>query len=620
VRVTTGGPDDTTAGQGRPRRRRLLIGGLLLVVALGVAAVAVWVPRQVAAARDQAIAVQDALATTEAAVRAADPDAVVASLPPLRAAAATLAETTQGPLVELATRLPRIGAPAAAAQDLATTLDAVLVASAPLDAELPGLLPGGDPAGVLVDPGSLERSVPALRAVAAAADTGATRLATYDPAALPAELGDVLRQAGDVLPTLAETAASAADAAPTVAGILGGDGERRYAVALQNGAEARGTGGFVGAWAVVAADEGRVRLAESFANDAITAVPIPYPEAVPPDTALLYGDDLGEWAGLNLSPHFPWTGRLVTAGWPTAAAAAGLDTRTVDGVLALDQVAVAALLAGTGPLTVQGITVDRDTVADFLTFGLYVEFPFTDDAPGATPAKDVWVLDLVDAVATAFTAGDVDWVALAAALRDPAVDGRFLAWFPEPTEQGLVAEAGLAGILPTEPGPFVTTALQNGGGNKLDHWLATSVDYRPGRCLDDYRVSRTSVTLRNEAPTEGLPSYTAPRSDLLPGQRVAPGAQRTLLFLYGPVGSELLLAGLGGRDVLPVAAGTDREHPVWRFDVEIPPGASRTITVQLLEPATPALGVPAGAVPVVQPQVMAIPQDTAAGQAPACTR
>jgi hypothetical protein len=341
---------------------------------------------------------------------------------------------------------------------------------------------------------------------------------------------------------------------------------------------------------------------------------------VPPDTAQLYGADLAEWAGLNLSPHFPWTGRLVTAGWPDAAAAAGLQTPAVDGVLAIDQVGVAALLAGTGPLTVAGITVDQSSVADFLTFGLYVEFPLIADAPGTVPAKDVWVLDLVEAVAARFAAGEVDWVALTQALRDPAIDGRLLAWFPDPQEQALVTEVGAAGILPSTPGPFVTTALQNGGGNKLDHWLATSVEYRPGRCLDDYRVSTATVTLTNEAPTDGLPGYTAPRSDLLPGQRVTPGAQRTLVFLYGPVGSELLLATVGGRDVTPVATGTDRDHPVWRFDVEIPPQATRTVTVQLLEPATAEVGVPPGATPVAHPQVMAVPQQTSAGTGPSCER
>ena len=55
---------------------------------------------------------------------------------------------------------------------------------------------------------------------------------------------------------LSVTTTSAARAAELIPPMLGADGKRRYFLAFQNPAESRGTGGLLGAYGVLEADQG----------------------------------------------------------------------------------------------------------------------------------------------------------------------------------------------------------------------------------------------------------------------------------------------------------------------------------------------------------------------------
>ena len=48
--------------------------------------------------------------------------------------------------------------------------------------------------------------------------------------------------------------------------ILGFKGQQRYLLAFQNSAEARGTGGLIGAYAIVRIDHGRISIEQSGSN------------------------------------------------------------------------------------------------------------------------------------------------------------------------------------------------------------------------------------------------------------------------------------------------------------------------------------------------------------------
>jgi hypothetical protein len=80
----------------------------------------------------------------------------------------------------------------------------------------------------------------------------------------------------------------------------------------------------------------------------------------------------------------------------------------------------------------------------------------------------------------------------------------------------------------------------------------------------------------------------------------------SLAFVYGPVGSVLTSARLDGKAV-PVQSGTELGHPVWRFDIAILRGQTRSLVVSFTEPAGSS-----DQKPVVMAQPMAIDEVTTA--------
>ena len=88
--------------------------------------------------------------------------------------------------------------------------------------------------------------------------------------------------------------------------LLGGDKPMKYLVAFQNSAEARGTGGILGAYAIIELKKGSVKVIETGSNEplygsSLEKIPIDVPE----EFKRLYGENPAILQNSNLSPHFP---------------------------------------------------------------------------------------------------------------------------------------------------------------------------------------------------------------------------------------------------------------------------------------------------------------------------
>jgi hypothetical protein len=326
--------------------------------------------------------------------------------------------------------------------------------------------------------------------------------------------------------------------------------------------------------------------------------------AVPQDLRDLWGPDLTEWAGLNLSPHFPWTGQLVAAGWDSQRGA------KLDYVAALDQHAVAALLAGTGPVRIGPDVVSTSNAVAYLSRGVYQRYPRYQDVDRATQ-------QLVTTTFGRVAAGQLDLRQLVKAVADQSGQRRILAWAANQDEELVLQQLSVGGALPAAAGPFAMAVVNNGGGNKLDAYLKVHTGYTPGRCVGGSRIGTMAVTLTNTAPRTGLSAYQSMRSDLLDSgvKTWVAGSNRILLDLYGPVGAAAPLVTIDGAAQTPVV-GTDHGHAVWRVVVPILPGQQRVVRAVLVQPVDVA---GPDAAPQVLAQPMAIPATTSLGAAPACS-
>ena len=146
---------------------------------------------------------------------------------------------------------------------------------------------------------------------------------------------------------LAQTGLELVDVAPQ---LLGADRPRTYLLLFQNEDELRATGGFISAVGRVTIDAGKIislTVEDSYAVDDFTT---PYPDPPAPMRDYM-GIDLWVFRDSNWSPDFPMAARQPISLYT--------QTRggTIDGVIALNQQVVEALVDGLGPLTIDGQTI-----------------------------------------------------------------------------------------------------------------------------------------------------------------------------------------------------------------------------------------------------------------------
>jgi hypothetical protein len=582
--------------------RRLRFGGRRVALGAGVAAVlcaagGLWVAAQARQARTEAARMQVEGERLRRELAAYDLAAAGATLGRLREHSARAHGLTDDPVWAVAGVVPYVGRDLRAARETSAVLADVTQAARPLESALPRLDPSSRESGATVDVVALADVARAVPGLAVAVGDGAARLSTIDPDGLRPQLASGVVAVRSMLDAASGPLAGAEPLTRTLPAMLGATGARTWVVLLQQNAEARGTGGLVGAYAVLRSENGTLSLVQARSRSALDRGPAVPVGGVPEELRELWGRDLQEWAGLNLSPNFPWTGRLVADGW----AADGRRGR-LDYVAGVDAHVVAALLAGTGPVRLRdGTAVTQANAVDFLSRGVY--------AKHADPAAvDAVTTDLVGRVFARVSTGKLDLPALVRSMATPVEQRRLLVWSARPDEQRWLQRLPVGGALPTEPGAWAMAVVNNGGGNKLDAYLKVHTTYSPGVCAQGQRVGRIVVDVRNTAPRSGLPGYVTVRSDVIDlarrGIRRASspvvGSNRVLLDIYGPVASQAAMVAVDGRPVTPVS-GTDAGHAVSRVAFEVDPGAARRVELVLVAPAVPG---DAGTRPTVQVQPM----------------
>lgn len=213
-----------------------------------------------------------------------------------------------------------------------------------------------------------------------------------------------------------------------------------------------------------------------------------------------------EWRNLGASPRFDVTAELAARMW----AARGNPPPT--GVLAVDPHALRALLAATGPVTVDGMTVGSDDVVGYLLNGQYAGMGASTYQAAQAERRDR-LGGIVDAAFGALETADVDPVTLVQGLRD-AVRGRhLLAWSPDPDLQAGWRAMDMAGELDADS---LLVSVLNRGANKLDPFLEVSSELSFASRDDETWSGVVDVVVRNAVP-DGQVRYVAGPWDVVPG-------------------------------------------------------------------------------------------------------
>lgn len=547
----------------------------MLVAGAIVLLCGVWIVVTAMMARDQLDQMRTEVQTLRAKISAADWSAARATTTEVAKHAQRANQLTSGPVWALAARLPSGGEPLQTIRGITAGVDALGRDALP---PLVGAAERVDPRKLRRPDGSIDltriasvgpvvKSASASVAQTAKAISGLPRhtwLSSVDAAQV-----DALKLVTDLDGTLK----SADLAVRILPKMLGQNGSKRYFLAFQNESEARGTGGLPGAFAILEANRGKLRLvrleSDTTLNDVAADVDFG------PDYRQLYRDagPTTVYVNGNVSPHFPYAAQIWASMWREHSG------EQVDGVIAVDPTALSYLLAVTGPATLPDKSqVSAGNAVELTQRTIYAKFA---NDP-TQERRRAFQLSIAAAASKKILEAQGKTTGLVQAVGKAAEERRLLVWSADPAVQTDLAQTSLAGIIPTTKAPYVGLSINNGGGNKLDYYLGRALTWQRSGCGPTRRTTVT-ITLTNSAPASGLSGYVTGRTDRR-SYAVKVGDSRLGVAYLATEGALLQSLTVAGKPATS-AIGLEHRHPVYTVDLEVPRGTSRTIVLNLTEPA-----------------------------------
>jgi hypothetical protein len=409
-----------------------------------------------------------------------------------------------------------------------------------------------------------------IRKLAEVAERSERRVATVDLGPDDALVGPLARARVEAAETVEELEASLGRARVATAGLAElFEGDSTLLLLLGNNAEMRAGSGMFLTVGTLTISDGRLSVGEI-----VPTFDFQLPEAVPVEGDL--ADRWGwlepgrEWRNLGVTPRFDVTAPLAARMWAQA------KGQTVDGVLAIDVLALEALLEATGPVEVESQTIDADTVVQELLHDQYVGLDGQDDVAQAERRGRLG--GVARAAVEALERPKIDLARLAEELAGAARGRHLLAWSPEAAVQRGWEAMSLDGTVGPDD---VMVSVLNRGGNKLDPYLEVVgdivVDPGPGTTTVSIEMILENTVGADE------PLYILGPS---PPLEVATGTY------VGLVAATLPGRATGGRfdgyDSLAVA-GADGPTRVVAVPVEVPRGERRVVTLRFELPPGPRL-------------------------------
>lgn len=365
----------------------------------------------------------------------------------------------------------------------------------------------------------------------------------------------------------AELARDVITVAPTV---LGAEVPQHYLVLFGTPSETRELGGFVGNYAEITAQGGKLSLTRSGRGLELSD---PSAEA---NFVLREGEYVEPFlpyrptqffGNVTSSANFLDVANVAAQLYPQATG------QQVDGVFYMDPYSLAALLELTGPITLSetGTKLNSKNAAQLLLVDQYIDI--VDDRGN----KRADFLD--EATRKTFerlTEGDLPKPARVAKVMSPMVDqGRLFGFSTNPDVEALFRTLELDGAVPAPAdGDLLWVTQANQNPSKIDAYLQRDLTYEATVRPNTGQVEGLlKVQLTNRAPAEGLPE------DVIGNANGQPfGTNHLFLTVYSP-----LRATSATLDGGPLSFGSVKRFGLSAYTivVDVPPGGSVAIELRL---------------------------------------
>ena len=349
--------------------------------------------------------------------------------------------------------------------------------------------------------------------------------------------------------------------------LAGSDKPRKYLISFQNSAEARGTGGILGAYALIELDKGNLKILQTGSNASLAAMSSrEIPVVMPAEFLKLYGKNPAILQNSNLSPHFPYGAQIWMGLWKKKYG------EQLDGVIAVDPTALSYVLRATGEITLKsGEKITSENVVEETLKKAYERYEKDNDA------RKQYLVDIMNATAAKLTKGEYSKIKMAKALRDGIKANRILIYSTNKDAQEKLAEVKLGGELNLDANNEYRTVIQNIDASKLDYYLDRSVAIESKSCEKD-RQTQVRIRVTNTLKTGvGLSPYVLTRADKGKPASLVTGAHRFKVFIYGPTNAKLVSVSRENRTADLGGASVERKRPIYVADVDLAPGTSEEL-------------------------------------------
>lgn len=490
------------------------------------------------------------------------------TLQELQRSTARAAQTTDGPIWKVGAKLPFLGKNVKAVQTVSRVAHDISTDALPPVVALSNQInvKTYSPRDGKIDIRAINQISPNVSAVVKALTAAQNRLQGVDPDSLLVPLRGPVSTIKDKIDGARSAADSADLAAKLLPDMLGQNETRRYLLLVQNNAEIRSTGGIPGSFAILKAKNGKLSMGFQGSYQDLKQFSEPVLQATKNEAVVFPPTLVTNILDTTVTPDFPRTAEIATA-----MVAKGLDTK-VDGVISVDPVAMSYILAGTGPVDLQGgVVIDQNNAVDLLLNKTYMLIKDPDQQDSVFEIAARAIFDVVKE-------GRGEPRLVIDGLVKSARENRLMVWSSHQSEQALIMPSALSGTLSGNGGrvPHVGLYLGDAASTKMEYYLDYHTTMSADRCLrGNVQEISTTTELTSNAPAK------LPKSVTGDGKFTPRGTMRLVLRFYSPYAGGFTSVRVDGTKQT-VYADTHRGRNVTKVLLTVHPQQTYKITTTMI--------------------------------------
>jgi chaperonin cofactor prefoldin len=393
---------------------------------------------------------------------------------------------------------------------------------------------------------------------------------------VPQEIRGKLLYAKEKLSQLIKTLESIEEHFPAVLKLLGDKAPHQYLVILQNNAEPRPTGGFIGSYALLNIDKGMIK---DLKVEDVYDLDTQKFEHEPPSDEIYNFMLCCRFRNVNYSPDFFHTGRI--AAWMIEQES-GVK---VDTVIALNQSSLKDFLEITGPVQVGDLPnkIDAENYIPILTYIIEAKIW------GAEDPKHVLKVLVPEFKSQLVKTENV--APIMSATYKAAQQKMFMAYSKDSTVEALFDTLGVSGRFKKldEKEDFLSVVHTSDAGNKTEHLIEEEITHKTeihedGELIDELTIARTHTFSReHQAEWNEVWDSFGFNYKKVPGYVVDILGRATNVMLtriYVPEGSQLLEVVGGEMDDVEIDYDSELDRTYFEMRLSTPPQNTSYLTLR----------------------------------------